>query len=101
MQVRYFYAMAGWYNGVKLTMTGHVGGIPIAQVTVTVSSSTHTKIVLPSDWPLVQTMYITTSGGTPGPYASIPSGQASRLTHVFSQGITRGLLIAKNRECLL
>lgn len=69
--------MAGWSNGVRLTVTGYLAGIPIAQVNFTISSAKQAKIPLPSGWPLVQTMVLTTSGGTPGPYDSIPFEEVS------------------------
>lgn len=69
--------MGAWYNGVQLTATGYLAGIPIAQMNYTVVSTAQRQFTLPSNWPLVQTFYVTASGGTPGAFASIPSGQAS------------------------
>ena len=74
-QVKYFYAMAAWYNGLQLTVTGAVAGIPVAQINITLTSATQTQIFLPPTWPPIQTIYVSTLGGVPGPYASIPSNQ--------------------------
>lgn len=70
--MRYFYAMAGWYEGLQLTATGVLAGVPIAQINITLTSAHQTQIYLPPDWPAIQTLYLTVSGGTPGPYPSIP-----------------------------
>lgn len=77
LQVKYFYAKGAWSTGMQLTATGYRAGVQVAQHKVTLSSAYHSKIVLPSSWPPIQTLYITAAGGGPGPYAGIPSGQAS------------------------
>lgn len=71
--------MGAWYNGMQLRATGHLAGIPIAEINVTVSSTAQRKYAMPSNWPLVQTLYLTMSGGTPGDYEYIPPGQASHV----------------------
>ena len=80
--------MAGWYNGLQLTVTGFLAGVPIAEVNITLSSITQQKIFLPPNWPVIQTLHIETSGGTPGPYASIPDYEASHLAP-FSASLSR------------
>lgn len=74
--MRYFYAMAAWYNSLQLTATGYLAGVPVGQINVTLSSARQVKIVVPPEWPPIQTLYVSAAGGTPGPY-TIPSGQAS------------------------
>jgi len=71
--------MAAWYDGLQLTVTGYVAGIPIAEANFTLTSTRQTQIYMPSNWPLVQSMYVRTSGGTPGPYPSIPATQVCPL----------------------
>ena len=85
--------MAGWSNGVQLRVTGHFAGIPVAEVNITVSSTTQRQFFLPSNWPLIQTLYIQTSGGTPGPYPSIPDYEVRHEALDFSSGSHDGIHI--------
>lgn len=79
MQVRYFYAMAAWYNSLQLTATGYLAGVPVAQINITLPSAHQVKVIVPPEWPPIQTLYITAAGGTPGPFTAIPSGQENSV----------------------